>query len=70
MDLWISIKFGTDIHETQRINPYNFGDLFHLVPPVRESFHLSNEISQYISHDTWWIVTKFVLKYSLTERLA
>ncbi len=47
---WIVIKFCTDVHGSQRMNPTDFGDplTFSLAPPAGQSFHLSCEISQYL----------------------
>ncbi len=45
------MKFGTDIHGAQRMNPENYfhGPLtFPLAPPSGQGFHLSYEISQHL----------------------
>ncbi len=38
------MKFGADIHGSQRMNPTDCGDplTFHLAPPARQCFHLSS----------------------------
>lgn len=44
------MKFSTDVHVPQRMNPTDFGDdlTFHLAPPAGQSFNLSSEISHYL----------------------
>lgn len=46
----IAMKFGTDIHWEQRIEPNDFGDTLtsDLVPPAVHSFHFSIKISQHV----------------------
>ncbi len=45
------MKFGADIHGSQRMNPKIFGDSlsFHLVPPAGQRFFISCEISQLLN---------------------
>ncbi len=47
---WIALKFCTDIHGAQRINPNDFGDplTFPLAPPAGITYHLSCKISQHL----------------------
>ncbi len=39
---WIAVRFGADIHGSQRMNPNDFGDhlTFPPAPPMGQSFHL------------------------------
>lgn len=47
---WITMKFDTDIHGPQKINPIDFGDplTFHLVQTTGQTFDLSSKISQHL----------------------
>ncbi len=47
---WIAMKFGSDFHGCQMMNPNYFGDpfAFPVAPPAGQSFHLSCEISQHL----------------------
>ncbi len=40
------MKFGTDIHRAQKVNPNDFGDplTFHLAPSSGQNFSLSNTL--------------------------
>ncbi len=46
----IEIRFGTDIHGAQMVNPHDVGDPLTcpLMPPAGQSFHLSSKIYQHL----------------------
>ncbi len=52
---WIAVKFCTDIHGPQRMNPTDYvdGKTVAPVPPASQSFHLSCKISSYL---IYWII--------------
>ncbi len=43
---WINMKFCTNIHGPQKMNPKNFGDplTFPLAPPSDQNFNMSNTL--------------------------
>lgn len=47
---WIAMKFGTDLHGSQRINPNDHCDLW-LSYSATKSFYLSNEIFQHLLYE-------------------
>ena len=63
----VAMKFGTHIHGTQRMKPYNFGDLqtFHLALPSGQS-HLSSDISQNLQDGLAAQNTHFIHTYMAT----